>query len=237
MQTMKSQIPIIPSNRMLKAVQFFAFTAIFILFFSCEREIILNDPALKINGYGIEGHVYDHFGNPIPDVDVYLDYGTRFVDNGPEPSKVYTVTGSPENITVLVYTRSGSLYRTIGTYTGVTGLFSVEWDKIGPSSEPALPGVYSVRYYVGSSERLSYPVLVYNTRISRTDSNGRYSIADQYLPVDFYPIPEYSSNGTYLGNSQITNEVFLEFSSSQGSIPKTLLIVKDQLVQFNVGFN
>lgn len=222
---------------MIKAVNFLAFISFSVLNFPCEREIILNDPALKINGYGIEGHVFDRFGNPIPDVDVYLDYGTRFVNNGPEPSKVYTVTGSPENITVLVYTRAGSLYRTIGTYSGITGPFSIDWDKLKQSNEPALPGVYSVRYQVGSNERLSYPVLVYNTQITRTDSTGRYSVTDQNLPVDFYPIPEYSSNGTFIGNYQITNEVYLQFSSSQGSILRSLLTVKDQLVQFDVRLN
>ncbi|OGU44563.1 MAG: hypothetical protein A2X68_13280 [Ignavibacteria bacterium GWC2_56_12] len=203
---------------------------------ACEREIVVNDPSIQIDGYGVQGIVYDRFGNGVQGVDVYVDYGRRFVDYGPEPSRVYTVVGQQEEITVTIVYSDGSPFAVVATQSGGPGAYEYLWNKRDALGNPAPPGAYFVRYVVGGQTKHSYPVVVFGTKVTESDANGRYSITNRNLPVDFYPVAEYTGS-TYYGNSQITDEIFVFFESSQSTAEYRLTLAKNQLIRKNVGLN
>lgn len=180
---------------------------------SCERELLPLDPSLIITGYEIRGTVGDRFGNPIFGVDVTIDYTLEWVDNGPEPPRVYQVPSPGESITIVVAGRDGRTVRVESLGMQAAGPFSYLWNGRDGSGQLALPGVYEVRYQTAAGVRLTYPTLLSGTRVATTDSLGRFTIRDRELPVGYYPVPEYSSSGSvYFGNLRVTNELILGFA-------------------------
>ncbi len=205
---------------------------------SCERELLIFDPALQIQGYEIRGAARDRFGNPVPGVDVTVDYLLEFADDGPEPQRTYQVQSPGEAITVGVVNRSDQFIYTYSAGTLEPGPFSYAWDKRDANGIPAPPGVYHIRYIAAAGVRLTFPVLVSGTRAAVTDSLGRYTIHDMELPVDFYPIPDYSPSGnTYYGNLRVTSEVVLGFVVNGIEVYRTVQLVRDQVVIFDARLN
>lgn len=207
-------------------------------FSSCERELLVVDPSLQIQGYEVRGTVRDRFGNPISDVDVTVDYLLDYADDGPEPPRTYQVQPPGEAITVGVVNRNDQFIYTYSMGTVEPGSFTYQWDKKDSQGNPAPPGVYHVRYTAAAGVRLTFPVLVSGTRAAVTDSLGRYTIRDMALPVDFYPIPDYSSNDTtYYGNLRVTSEVVLGFLAHGIEVYRTVQLVRNQAVIFDARLN
>lgn len=201
---------------------------------ACERELLPLDPSLIISGYEIRGTVRDRFGNPIFGVDVSIDYTLEWVDNGPEPTRVYQVSSPGESITVVVAGRDGRnvLVEPLGMQAA--GPFSYIWNGRDGAGQLALPGVYEVRYQTAAGVRLTYPVLLSGTRVTTTDSLGRFTILDRELPVGFYPVPEYSSSGAvYYGNLRVTNELILGFAIGGIRSYRTVTVRRGQALIFD----
>ncbi len=201
---------------------------------SCERELLPLDPSLIISGYEIRGTVSDRFGNPIYGVDVTIDYTLEWVDNGPEPTRVYQVPSPGELITVVVAGRDGRSVLVESLGMQAPGPFSYVWNGRDGSGQLGLPGVYEVRYQTAAGVRLTYPVLLSGTRVATTDSLGRFTIRDRELPIGFYPVPEYSSSGAvYYGNLRVTNEVILGFAIEGIRSFRTVTLRRDEALIFD----
>lgn len=186
--------------------------ALLFSFASCERELLPLDPSLAITGFEIRGTVSDRFGNPIPGVAITVDYLLEYVDDGPEPTRTYTVPSPGETITISVINRNNQVVYSYAPGNQDAGPFTFIWDQTFTGGQYVPPGTYTVRYVTGAGVRLTYEVLVSGTRITTTDSLGRYTVPDIALPVDFYPVPDYASNGTtYYGNLRVTSEVVIGF--------------------------
>jgi hypothetical protein len=201
---------------------------------SCERELLPLDPSLIISGYEIRGTVNDRFGHPIAGVEVSVDYELEWVDDGPEPTRVYQVPSVGEAVTIVVAGRDGRmvLVEPLGQRPGGPLLYL--WDGRDGSGQWALPGVYEVRYQTAAGVRLTYPVLLSGTRAAVTDSLGRFTIRDPELPVGFYPVPEYSPSGAvYYGNLRVTNELILGFSIEGFGSFRTVSVRRDQALIFD----
>ena len=204
----------------------------------CERELLLLDPSLQIQGYEVRGVVGDRFGNPIPGVGVTVDYLLEYVNDGPEPLRTYQVPSPGEAITVSVVNRVDQPVFTYAAGTQEPGSFIFIWDQTYPNGQPVPPGAYSVRYVAPAGVRLSYPVLVSGNQVTTTDSLGRYTIRDPELPVDFYPVPDYSSNGTtYYGNLRVTSQVILGFMADGMEVYRTVQLTRDQVVILDARLN
>jgi hypothetical protein len=182
--------------------------------------------------------VRDRFGNPVPGVEVRIDYLLEYVDDGPEPQRTYEVPPPGEAITVGVFNRNNQIVYAYSAGVVQPGPFTFSWDKSTLSGAQAPPGVYRVAYTAGPGVRLSFPVLISGGRAALTDSLGRYAVPDLALPVDFYPIPDYSSDGnTYFGNFRVSSEVVLGFLIDGFEVYRTVQLIRDQVVTFDARLN
>jgi hypothetical protein len=178
---------------------------------SCEREFALPETSVEVDGYEIHGRITDRFGNPVRDVPIRLYYQMVLVDQNPPPSTEFQVTSASQNIRVVVLDRKQR--QRFVLYDGVhpVGEMNVVWNGKDANGADMPSGVYMVHYLVDGQSRKSYPVTVNGTVTARTDSTGFFRIADEHLPVGFYPVPVYSSDGTrYMGSHRIGEGVGLQ---------------------------
>lgn len=201
---------------------------------SCERELLPLDPSVVIDGYEIRGTVSDRFGHPIPGVDVTIDYTLEWVNDGPEPSRVYQVPALGESITISVVDRDGRTVFVLPLGVQSGGAFSYVWNGRNANGQFVPPGTYEVRYQSGAGVRLTYPMLVSGTRATSTDSLGRFTVPDRALPIGFYPVPEYSPSGAvYYGNLRVTSDLILGFSIEGLSSYRTVHVRRDEALIFD----
>ena len=207
---------------------------------SCEREIVTGDTRIATNGYEIRGFVLDRLGNPMPNVEVRVDYDLSLEDTGNPPDVSYTVSAPFEAIQVQIHTLSGVLYRSYPTIAAEPGSFLFTWDKLSASGSRATSGVYFVSYVKGGTQVLRYPVLVQDNTVTVTDSVGRYTVGNEYLPIDFYPVARYSGDGTrFFGNYRVSDQVYLTFQplGPISSIFRSVRVIRDRVVEFDVRYN
>jgi len=202
---------------------------------ACERDIPpVAEPAETI-GYQIEGFVLDRLGNPVRGLPVAVYYDYEQVDNGPPPSKVFKASDLTAIVRVTVFDSNDRPLVTL--YQGrpnADGELEIDWDQQDAFGNPVPSGAYTVEYIVGGQTKMSYPVVVSGNVVATTDTTGRYIIPDQYLPVDFYPVPLYSADSSsYLGNYRITPYVVLEFRL-QPSRYGYVILTKDQITRLDL---
>lgn len=201
----------------------------------CEREIFLIDGG-PLQGYQIEGLVVDRLNTPMRDVDVVLHYNFSYVDNGPAPSKSYTVTDPNQIIVVAVYDSEGQQVKTLYAGTYNTGSMTVLWDKKDAQGRDARSGVYTIRYMKDGQTVHSYDEVVTGTVTAKTDSLGRYIIPRSNLPVGYYPVYFSSTGGNYPGNYRITNQVLLEFYAGARVRLVYVTLARNQVTRYDVSF-
>jgi hypothetical protein len=209
-------------------------SALALLVLACEREIPPVIETESFSGYRIEGIVSDRLGNPVRGVPIALSYDYELVDDAPPPSKTYEVVDENKSIRVAVYDRENRLLRLLFQGHASPGPLLVGWDQSDNIGNPVPSGVYSVQYIVDSQLKMSYPVTVSGAVTARTDSLGHYVIPDKNLPVGFYPVPLYSSDGrSYLGSYRISSYMVLEFQLE----PKRaagVVLMKDQVTRVDI---
>ncbi len=207
-------------------------------FASCERELLPLDPSLSITGFEVRGTVSDRFGNPIPGVAISVDYLLEYVDDGPEPTRTYIVQPPNESITISVVNGNNASVYSYAAGTQIPGSFTYIWDQTSSSGQDVPSGIYTVRYVTGAGVRHSYPVLVSGTRVATTDSLGRYTVPNGSLPVDYYPVPDYSSSGsTFYGNFRVTSEVVIGFSVDGIEVFRTVVVTRNRVVFLDARMN
>lgn len=206
----------------------------------CERQIVTGDTRIETDGYEIRGFVLDRLGNPMPNVEVRVDYDLLLEETDNPPDRSYSVAPPFESIQVRVHTLSGLLYRSFSPVVAERGEFEYIWDQLTAGGAPAPSGAYYVSYMKGGAEVLRYPILVRDHLVTSTDSVGRYTITDAYLPVDFYPVAQYSGDGTrFFGNYRVSDQVYITFQplGPISSIFRAVRVIKDRVVEFDVRYN
>jgi len=197
---------------------------------ACEREIPPAAEPVTTTGYQIQGFVLDRLGNPVRGLPIALYYDYELVDTGPPPSKIFRASDPSAIVRVTVFDSGNRPLLTL--FQGrppEEGDLEIDWDKKDAFGNPVPSGAYTVEYIVGGQTKMSYPVVVSGNVVATTDTSGHYIIPDQYLPVDFYPVPLYSADSSrYLGNYQITPYMVLEFRL-QPSRYASVLLTKDQI--------
>jgi hypothetical protein len=201
---------------------------------ACERDIPPTAGAETTVGYQIEGFVLDGLGNPVRGLPIALYYDYGLVDTGPPPSKTFQPGDPNDVVRVTVFDRSNRPLRTLFQGKALEeGFLEIDWDQKDVVGNPVPSGVYTVQYIVGGQTKKSYPVVVSGNVTARTDTSGRYVIPDEYLPVDFYPVPLYSADSSsFLGNYRITPYVILEFQL-QPSRYAYVMLTRDQITTFD----
>ena len=177
----------------------------------CERQLPVVDD-LTIAGYQIQGKVTDRIGNPIPNVSVLLDYNANIIPVDSIPTRQYFVSDTSSPIYAVVTNLTNTVVMIITNPRKVSGLFQAIWNGEDSSGTTAPSGIYHVQYIVNGLVVHSYDQLVSGGRVAITDSQGRYSIPGQFLPIDSASVPYFSSfDSSYVGNLHITNDVILTF--------------------------
>jgi hypothetical protein len=206
----------------------------------CEREVPAFEDRTEqpeVDGYMIMGKLSDQFGNPLRDVPVVLYYDYVFVDANPPPSKTYQVTDARKPVLVRVASRSGVPFRVLFNDTISPGPLTVEWDQKDGAGNFVPSGVYFVQYLVENVVRMSYPVTVTGRVTAVTDSLGRFTIGNENLPIDFYPVPLTASDGSrYLGNHRIVPFVTLQFQLEGARRSVYVSLTKNQIKRLDLRF-
>lgn len=200
---------------------------------SC-RETPLETSLTPTPTFRIEGRVTDRFLNPVTDVDVYLYYNYDFLDMQPVPVLNWYVPDDTKRIDAIVYDHEGTARRTIFSGMRPTGGFYADWDGKDAFGK-RLNGVFQVRYVMDDTVRHYYVRVVDGSVAARTDSTGRYSIGSEQLPIDVYPAPLYSSDGTrFSGNYQIDPKVDLVFVTPLTHSVESVYLFKGYVGQLDV---
>jgi hypothetical protein len=163
---------------------------------------------------GIDGIVNDRFRNPLPNVQirVYFDYQIESFES--EPIRSITVASEGLPVTVIVTTTQMNVRRILYTGTPPVGEFFVSWDGRDSSGVRMRSGVYLVRYLVHDTSAGEYVQAVDGGVLTRTDSIGYYRIGREELPLNYSPVPLYSTSGTaFYGNYRIGRTVGLLFDT------------------------
>ncbi len=205
----------------------------------CEREIPFtvdrNDDDDEIQGYRIVGKLSDRIGNPLRDVAVSVFYDYVFVDDNAPPTKTYQVEQGSDTVVVQVVDRKGFPLRVLFRDQISPGPLTVEWDEKDAVGNVAPSSVYHVQYLVRNEVKHSYPVTISGTLVTYSDSLGQFTIPDDNLPIDFYPVPLSSSDGSrYLGNHRIIPYVTLRFTAEGINNGAYVSLIKNEIKRIEI---
>ncbi len=187
----------------------------FILVFAidgCQRPIPIQESP-TIRGYEVQGTVTDQLGNPIPDVQVFVDYSCETIYTDSSLTRTYIVTDPSATVSANVVDWSGRVVRVLAGPRQHSGPYTALWD--GTDSTGAVPpsGIYYVQYLVNGAVRFTYGQLVSGGRVATTDAQGFYTIPLQNLPIDSSSVPLFSQyDSSYVGNLLVTNYVALTYT-------------------------
>jgi hypothetical protein len=178
---------------------------------ACERgNPGVNDSDTVITGYRIEGKLIDDFQRPLTGVEVFLYYGIAFV-SGDSISRAYIPTVQSEVVTVDVKDTTGQVVRLLFSGPAPQDLaVYFFWDGRNDSGDAVRSGIYKISYTVASVVKKSYRMIVDGNLNGVTDTGGRFVIPGTDLPVDDIA-PYYDSSDSFVGQYQITSDVFLRF--------------------------
>ena len=205
----------------------------------CEREIPSlvdrTDDDGEIQGYMIMGKLSDRIGNPLKEIAVSVIYDYIFVDDHAPPIKTYQVEQGSDTVVVQVVDRKGFPLRVLFRDQISSGPLTVEWDRKDAAGNIAPSSVYHVQYLIRNEVRHSYPVTISGTVVTYSDSLGQFTIPDDNLPIDFYPVPLSSSDGSrYLGNHRIIPYVTLRFTAEGINNGAYLSLIKNEIKRIEI---
>ncbi len=162
-----------------------------------------------IDGYRIEGVVFDGLDQPFDNLPIALFFTTEFVDNS-VPTREYTIQTPGEFVNIDVYDADSALVRNLYAGTpGDTTIF-VPWDRRRNDATLVGSGIYTVRVTVGGMLRHSYVDVVNGNVTAVTNSSGAFIIDDVNLPIGYSPTPFFNASGSFVGNYRIRDQVYLE---------------------------
>ena len=211
-----------------------------LLFFflaSCERGVPgANDADVVINGYRIEGQVLDGFLRPLVGVRVILYYGLAFA-SGDSVSRAYSPTVQGEYVTVEVKNAAGQAVRVL--FAGPApqdSMFYVPWDGRDDGGAIVRSGMYAVTYTVTGTVKKSYRQIVDGNQNDTTNVEGRFVIPEADLPIGEIA-PYYDSTDEFVGEFEITDQVYLRFVDQTFARTYRVAPVKNRVTKFSVVIN
>ncbi len=178
----------------------------------CQRQIpILESPS--ISGYEVQGTVTDQLGNPIPNVQVYVDYDWETNYNDTSATRTYFVSDPTAFVSADVVDWSGRIVRILASPRQRYGAFEVSWNGKDTTGTLVPSGLYYVQYLVNGVATFAYSQLVTGGQVATTDDQGHYTVLPPNLPVDstanFYFFPADSSYGA---NLLVLSDVVLTYT-------------------------
>jgi len=206
---------------------------IFLLLTTSCREIIYVDEVEKISGYQINGSVTNQSGTPLPNVNVLLYYDEEKISNSPVDTAVAVVTDTNQIITVQVFSVGNILVRTLFSdkmRIGPVPRFS--WDGLNDKGAEVASGFYLIRYKIDTMLVKESPLVIEGKLSARTDSDGRFVIPNENLPVG-KTYDKYFQN-TFQGVYLIGSSVVLELVSGNSVKTGRVYLKKDVITKVNV---
>ena len=204
---------------------------------ACERgNPGLNDSDTVIAGYRIEGKLIDDFQRPLTGVEVFLYYDLALL-SGDSTSRAYIPTVQSEVVTVDVKDTTGQVIRLV--FSGPAPQDSAVyffWDGRNDSGDVVRSGIYLISYTVASVVKKSYRMIVDGNLNCVTDTGGRFVIPGTDLPVDDIA-PYYDSSDSFVGQFQITSDVFLRFITPTFDRSFRVSLVKNKITKISVVLN
>lgn len=199
---------------------------------SC-REILPVEQEENFTGYQINGNVTNQSGTPIPNVIVMLYYDEQKISNTQTDTTVAFVTDTNQIVTIQVFSIKEILVRTLFTNKmriGPVPRFS--WDGLNNDGVKVSSGFYLIRYKIDMAVVKESPVVIDGNMSARTDSDGRFVIPNEHLPVN-KTYDKYSQD-TFLGTFLIGSTVVLDLIS--GTTVKTgrVYLKKDQITKVSI---
>jgi hypothetical protein len=210
---------------------------ILVLSAGCDRQIPILENS-SIVGYEVQGTVTDQIGNPVPNVDVFLDYTANLVGADTAPTRRYFVPDPSVPVQTVVVNWSKQVIRVLTPLQSYFGWYQEFWD--GKDSTGSVPpsGIYYIEYVVGGAVKFSYNQLVSGGQVATTDTKGQYTIPIQYLPVDSASVPDFSAyDSSYVGNLLISNDVILTFQYPTHIQQVERTLNKGQVTIINIVFH
>lgn len=209
------------------------FPFFFLALLSFCREILPVEQEENITGYQINGSVTNQSGTPITNVNVLLFYDEQKISNTQTDTTVAFVTDTNQVVTIQVFSIKNILVRTLFTNKmriGPVPRFS--WDGLNDKGVEVSSGFYLVRYKIDTAVVKESPVVIDGNISARTDSNGRFVIPNEYLPVN-KTYDKYLQD-TFQGAFLISSSVVLELVS--GTLVKTgrVYLKKDKVTKVSV---
>lgn len=203
---------------------------------ACDRSSPgVNDADIAINGYRIEGTVRDGFLRPLGGMEVRLYY-TLVLESTDSVSRVYQPQTPGEFIVVEVKDAAGGLVNTLFAGQANDSDLFVIWNQLDSLGNPVRSGLYTISYSVGSVIRMSYRQIVDGNPNAGTDSNGRFVIPESDLPIGEIA-PYFDAVGVFLGQYEISDEVFLQFVDPSFSRTYRVPLTKDKTTNFSPVLN
>jgi len=204
---------------------------------ACERgNPGVSDSDITITGYQIEGKLIDAFQRPLVGVRVLLYYDIALL-SADSISRAYTPSVQGEIVTVNVKDTTGQVIRLLfaGPAPQDSDLY-VFWDGRNDSGNVVRSGIYTVSYAVASVVKKSYRLIVDGNQNAVTDTEGRFVIPGFDLPVGDVAL-YYDSADAFVGQFQITSDVFLRFVTPSFDRTFRISLVKDKITNFSVVLN
>lgn len=202
------------------------------LLLSC-REILPVEQEENITGYQINGSVTNQSGTPIPNVNVLLYYDEQKISNTQTDTTVAFVTDTNQVVTIQVFSMKSNLVRTLFTNKMAIGpIPRFSWDGLNGNGVEVPSGFYLVRYRIDTAVVKESPVVIDGNISSRTDSNGRFVVPNEYLPVN-KTYDKYLQD-TFQGVYLIGSTVVLELVSGTSVKTGRVYLKKDKVTKVSI---
>jgi len=166
--------------------------------FSC-RDIQPVQPSSATSGFQLKGVVTTPDGLPLSGVEIRLYYNYDFVRDTPIDTQQVIVRDSSKIVDVAVYTPTYQLVQELFLGYRSTGpVPRYSWNGLDYTGALVPSGKYLLRYVVDTVV-VKYSILIVEGHpTALTDTNGRFTITSDRLPVDEV-FDHYLSNNTYEG--------------------------------------
>ena len=182
-----------------------------IFFLSC-REILPVEQEEITDGYLIKGNVTNQSGTPLENVDVKLFYEMKWYSDFPSDTSDAIVTDTSKVVTIEVVTLKNIVAKKL--FNGKMPLGPIprySWNGYYENGGSATAGYYLIRYKLDTVVLKESSVVVDGTLVARTDHDGLFIIANEYLPVGKI-FDEYDNQEKYIRTLSISPTVILELN-------------------------
>lgn len=193
----------------------------------CRDVVPVDNNSTTTAGYQVQGIVVDSTGHGIPGVAVRVAYTYVFYDSVSPGPLIVNVPGTGY-VLIRIFDNYNNVVQQLYDALHVPGIMNVPWNFRDSLGVAVGSGVYYYSFSFDGTELLWYPILVDSAVTARTDSDGNFTINDLNFPVGSI-VPRFTSDGTFLGNFTIYDQVDLLFSLGRRSAVQLIAITPDRV--------